>query len=473
MKPVPGGAGFVVGKDFLPQTSPRSHNNQRFLRSLKMRFWWTLLLVMYFGSSLAQLPAAAERSERLLQDLQAGKWAQASGLLSPELRQKIDSAQLEVIWQGLQVAQGELQKVGELVYRERNQQQFYYRQLDFVKSSVRLELQFNARWEITALRLQPLSDEQLYLPPPYDHPQNYQEYSMRVKYDSIVLPAILTLPKGCQSCAVVVLLHDMGPQDKDHSIGPTKMFRDLAVGLAAEGIASLRYDKRTFRYGPELMADLRVLQLENEVIEDALAALQLLRTVSEIDTQRIHLLGLGFGGMLAGTVASRSPLPIRGILAVGSSPRPLPDQLLDQYIQLLSAEMPFADMQADVQQLERQTQLAKSAKLDPELPADSLPLQLPAPYWLDLQKFDAVAGYWRTNAKVWFVRGANDYQSQAIDLEQWEMRLLGRDKVTFSTLPQLNHLLMPAMPSIAPTKAYQKQNNVDAAAIKAISDWLE
>jgi uncharacterized protein len=439
-----------------------------------MRFWWTLILALCFGSSLAQLPReAAERSERLLQDLQAGKWAQASYLLSADLRQKIDSAQLEVIWQGLQVAQGELQKVGELVYRERNQQQFYYRQLDFIKSSVRLELQFNARWEITALRLQPLSDEQLYLPPAYDHPEKYQEYSMRIKHDSIVLPAILTLPKGCQACPVLLLLHDMGPQDKDHSIGPTKMFRDLAVGLAAEGVASLRYDKRTFRYGPELMADLRVLQLENEVLEDALAALQLLRTVSEIDTQRIHLLGLGFGGMLAGTVASRSPLPIQSILAVGSSPRPLPDQLLDQYIQLLSAEMPFADMQAAVQQLERQTQLAKSMKLSSEMPADSLPLQLPAPYWLHLQKFDAVAGYWQTNARVWFLRGANDYQSQSIDLQQWEMRLLGRNKVTFSALPQLNHLLMPAAATVSPSKAYQKQNNVDAAAIKAISDWLD
>lgn len=437
-----------------------------------MRFSWTLLLLLCFTSISAQLPGeAAERSKQLLQWLQEAKWTAASGLLSPELQQKVDSAQLEVIWQGLQLAQGELQKVGELVYRERNQQQFYYRQLDFIKSSVRLELQFNASWEITALRLQPLSDEQLYLPPPYDHPKKYQEFSMRVKHDSIVLPAILTLPEGCKACPVVVLLHDIGPQDKDHSIGPTKMFRDLAVGLAAAGIASLRYDKRTFRYGPELMADLRVLNIENEVMEDALAALQLLRTVSEIDTQRIHLLGLGFGGMLAGTIASRSPLSIRSIVAVGSSPRPLPDQLLDQYIQLLSSELSYPNMQLAVQQLERQTQLAKSMKLGSDISADSLPLQLPAPYWQHLQKFDAVAGYWQTNAALWFVRGGDDYQSQAIDLQQWEMRLLGRDKATFSTLTQLNHLLMPSL-LVPLTNTYQKQNNVNEEAMVSISRWL-
>ena len=104
-----------------------------------MRFSWTLLLLLCFTSISAQLPGeAAERSKQLLQWLQEAKWTAASGLLSPELQQKVDSAQLEVIWQGLQLAQGELQKVGELVYRERNQQQFYYRQLDFIKSSVRL-----------------------------------------------------------------------------------------------------------------------------------------------------------------------------------------------------------------------------------------------------------------------------------------------------------------------------------------------
>jgi pimeloyl-ACP methyl ester carboxylesterase len=219
------------------------------------------------------------------------------------------------------------------------------------------------------------------------------------------------------------------------------------------------------------MADLRVLTIENEAMEDALAALQLLRTVSEIDTQRIHLLGLGFGGMLAGTIASRSPLSIRSIVAVGSSPRPLPDQLLDQYIQLLSSELSYPNMQLAVQQLERQTQLAKSMKLGSDISADSLPLQLPAPYWQHLQKFDAVAGYWQTNAALWFVRGGDDYQSQAIDLQQWEMRLLGRDKATFSTLTQLNHLLMPSLP-VPLTNTYQKQNNVNEEAMVAISRWL-
>jgi len=438
-----------------------------------MRIGVILLLCVCNGFAWGQSSSpAALQSNRLIAHLKAAEWPAAEALLDSNLRKRIDATQLEIIWKGLQLAQGELQQVGELSSREINGKSYYYRQLDFLKSSVRLELQLNAREKISALRLQPLSDADLYLPPAYDDPEKYQEFSLRVKYDSIQLPAIITLPKNGKLCKVVVLLHDIGPQDKDHSIGPNKMFRDLAVGLAAEGIASLRYDKRTFRYGPELMADLRVLTPETEVIQDALAAIALLRTVAEVDTQQVHLLGLGVGGMLAGSIAAQSSLPIRSIVAIGSSPRPLPDQLLDQYIQLLSSKLTFEDMQVAVQQLERQSKLAKSPALHSAVPADSLPLQLPAPYWLYWRQFDPLAGYWQTNARLWFVRGEADYQSQATDLAQWEMRLLGREKTKFSTFPDLNHLLM-AHTDAPLSEAYKAQNQVDAAVVRALAAWIK
>lgn len=414
---------------------------------------------------------AAVRSGELLERLQEGNWSAAVGMLDSALAAKLDAAQLEIIWRGLQLSHGALQKIGNSTSKEINERTYYYRRLDFERSSIRLELQFDAYFNISALRLQPLSDAEMYLPPPYDQPASYREYSMRVRHDTVQLPALLTLPLVCNHCPVVLLLHDLGPQDKDHSIGPTKAFRDLAVGLAAEGIASLRYDKRTFRYGPELMADLRVLTLENEVMEDALAALALLQTVQEVNQQAVYLIGLGLGGMVAGSVAARSPLPIAGILSIGSSPRPLPDQILDQYIQLLGSTYSFDAMQGAVQQLERQVRRAKSSSLHPDIAGDSLPLQLPAPYWLHLQRFDPAAGYWQTNARLWFVRGSTDFQSQPEDLKAWEKRLLGREQLTFTPLPGLNHLLMPSL-DLPPQEAYKRPNHIDPAFVRSLADWI-
>jgi hypothetical protein len=44
-------------------------------------------------------------------------------------------------------------------------------------------------------------------------------------------------------------VHGSGPNDRDSTVGANKIFRDLAEGLASAGIAVLRYDKRTYRYG--------------------------------------------------------------------------------------------------------------------------------------------------------------------------------------------------------------------------------
>ena len=94
------------------------------------------------------------------------------------------------------------------------------------------------------------------------------------------LPGTLTLPEGAASpLPAVVLLHGSGPNDRDESIGQTKMFRDLAEMLAEKGIAVLRYDKRTLIYGSRYTAeDLKTFTVDDESIQDAVAAANLLRS---------------------------------------------------------------------------------------------------------------------------------------------------------------------------------------------------
>ena len=53
------------------------------------------------------------------------------------------------------------------------------------------------------------------------------------------LDALLTLPQG-EVKAGIVLVQGSGPSDKDESIGANAPFRDLANGLAGQGIATLR-----------------------------------------------------------------------------------------------------------------------------------------------------------------------------------------------------------------------------------------
>ncbi len=93
--------------------------------------------------------------------------------------------------------------------------------------------------------------------PSDEKPSLYPEEKVTVGVDPWTLPGTLTLPKtGTAPYPAVILVHGSGPNDRDETIGANKPFREIAEGLAAQGIAVLRYDKRTRVYGAK-MADTR------------------------------------------------------------------------------------------------------------------------------------------------------------------------------------------------------------------------
>ncbi|NNF36117.1 MAG: alpha/beta hydrolase [Saprospiraceae bacterium] len=61
---------------------------------------------------------------------------------------------------------------------------------------------------------------------------------------NIELAGTLTIPETLEISAAVLLLPVAGPTDKDLSLGNHKYYKVLAEGLAANGIASFRYDDR-------------------------------------------------------------------------------------------------------------------------------------------------------------------------------------------------------------------------------------
>src|SRR5690606_39772268 len=78
----------------------------------------------------------------------------------------------------------------------------------------------------------------------------YVERDLAVGEGERALPGTLAMPKGDgpasgKGVPAIVLVHGSGPQDRDETIGPNKPFLDIARGLAAQGIAVLRYEKRT------------------------------------------------------------------------------------------------------------------------------------------------------------------------------------------------------------------------------------
>ena len=154
------------------------------------------------------------------------------------------------------------------------------------------------------------------------------------------LPGLLTLPDGAGPFPAVLLVHGSGPQDRDEAVGPNRPFRDLAVGLADLGVASLRYDKRTFAHGKRLADALQGrLSVEEEVIRDALCAAALLRAEPLIRPDRVYLLGHSMGGMLAPRIDAEGGA-FAGLIFWAGTPRTLDALILEQNEASLAAMPP-------------------------------------------------------------------------------------------------------------------------------------
>jgi fermentation-respiration switch protein FrsA (DUF1100 family) len=356
-----------------------------------------------------------------------------------------------------------------------------YQQYDMVFVTWKFELMtidfklvFNQSGQVAGMFFVPAqsSPAAVYIPPSYARPESYREREMTVGSGEWALPGTLTLPVGYGPFPAVVLVHGSGPNDRDETIGPNKPFRDLAWGLASRGIAVLRYEKRTkqhaYKYTTELINRLTV---KEETIDDALAAAVILRQTKEIDPQRIYVLGHSLGGMLLPRIGLGDP-DIAGLIIMAGPTRPLEDITLDQvtYISGLDGTISTQE-KAHLDTLTVQAKRVKDPALSPTTPAASLPLGLPANYWLDLRDYSPAETGKQLTLPMLFLQGGRDYQVTHADFAGWQTALNHRSNVKFNLYPDLNHLFISGEGKSTPAE-YGNAGHVAEQVIMDITEWI-
>jgi dipeptidyl aminopeptidase/acylaminoacyl peptidase len=136
--------------------------------------------------------------------------------------------------------------------------------------------------------------------PPY--PYNEEEVMFVNRNDGVTLAGTLTLPRTQGPFPAVILLHGSAPLDRDCSLFGHKFFLVWADHLTRQGIAVLRFDKRsagksTGNYDTATIEDFAA---------DALAGVEYLKSRKEINIKKIGLIGHSEGGMTAPLAASKS-----------------------------------------------------------------------------------------------------------------------------------------------------------------------
>lgn len=305
------------------------------------------------------------------------------------------------------------------------------------------------------------------------------------------LAATLTIPQGKPPFAAVILISGSGQQDRDSTIFGHKPFLLLADKLTRRGIAVLRYDDRGV--GGSTGAP-RALTTE---IADAHAAFDRLATQSEIDGQRIGLLGHSLGGVIAPSVASRGRVAFIVALAAPGIPghevallqvegelkrRNAPEAVVNAALAAQRA-VGKAIVAGDKRAIERALrdeaiEVAKAAGMPPPSAAAidaavaAKLAQTDSPWVIEYFKTDP-APLWRTfRGPVLALWGTKDTQVAAdVNRRPIARALAANQDATLVVRDGLNHLFQPAMTGALDEYGAIEQT-FDEATLALIVDWV-
>jgi dienelactone hydrolase len=420
-----------------------------------------------------------DTAQQIVTHVAHGDFAAVEQRLADRIKPFIPVGTIQATWQGLEQQYGAFQEQGKTSAVQTPQGLVQVVTCVFERASLDVNIVLNDAGEIIGLTVTPVGTVErqanaTYGPPPYTQPERFHEQEVQIGHGKWVLPGTLSLPQGDGPFAALLLVHGSGPQDRDETIPPNKPFRDLAWGLASQGIAVLRYEKRTKVYAAQLDSEKDTLTVKEEVIDDALSAVALLRERPEIDAQQIFVLGHSLGGYLAPRIGEADPV-IGGLIILAGSARPLEEVLLDQMTYVLSLSMPDPVVrQQQLAVLKQQVELVKDPTRLPTAKASDLPLGVPAAYWLDLHAYQPEKVAQTLKQPMLFLLGGSDYQVTQEDFQIWQNALAGRSDVQFLLYPGLSHLFMPVEGGQKATPAtYTVAGHVAEEVVNEIGSWIK
>jgi uncharacterized protein len=384
----------------------------------------------------------------------------------------MSETELQEAWQNITAEAGTLLELTTEKTSEMESYKIVIIKCHFQLFDINVQIVFNKQEQISGLNFMPV--QMVYNPPEYVNESTFHEVDVTVGNGKWSLPGTMTLPNGPGPFVGIVLVHGSGPNDRDETIGLNKPFRDLAWGLASQGVAVLRYDKRTLKHAKQLTPDLiATLTVKEEVIDDALLAIELMRQNDNINSEKIFVLGHSLGATVAPRIGYQDPKSA-GLIIMAGITRSLEDTILDQYTYLYSLSGTMTNQQKE----ELETLKAKVNKLkDPELSdnisSKDLPFGVPIAYWRDLQENKPLDVVKNISMPILILQGERDYQVLVTkDFEEgWKKALSSRKNVKFKLFPKLNHLFIAGEGKSTPQE-YNIEGHVDVDVIKTIIDWI-
>ena len=420
--------------------------------------------VLIFSSAVAQ-PALRRGTARAFTDAFAARdWDRLLALMHPEFLGTHKIEEWKTLREELGKQGGDLLRHAFLSIDKKGAYTTIVHRAYFRKDSLDFRMVVDTLNLIEGFWVDMITPAYAFAPPPYAKRSKFREVPMTIGDSASALPGTLSIPKSRGRHPVVILVHDSGPLDRDATVKGNRPLRDLAWGLASDGVMVLRYEKRSRAFPRSL--DPGKVTVKEEIVDDVLAAVRILRARKDVDTSRLFVVGHSHGGTVAPEIATREA-GVKGIALLASAARPLEDVIEDQLLFVAAltdssagkAHKTLAAQRASLEKIRRH-----------ELPESTIVLSAPAHYYYDLQKRSAVKTAKKLSIPVFLAFGGKDYQVTRKDEEIWRSALGDKTNVVFHTCENCTHLLIETAAQPGPAN-YNTEGHVSPGLIRALTEW--
>lgn len=331
----------------------------------------------------------------------------------------------------------------------------YYYYSEFEKSKLDIQITFNDQNKIVGFLLVPHKI--------FDKADD--KTALKIKSGDIELKGTLLIPERNSKKKLVVFVHGSGPQDRDETIGENKPFKDIADELFRNGIASYRYDKRTYS-DSETFSEQSTPA--DETINDAVNVVNYFKNNGDYKNYQIIVLGHSLGAYLMPVIAGKAKAS-KYIFMAGNA-RPMQDLILDQY-EYIHKVNPSALPQTEVEKIKKQVAFLNSGKFATDTPPEELPLGLSGTYWKYLQTYKPLDEVKKIQSPMFFAQGGRDYQVTEKDFNLWKSALKNDKTAVFKWYPSLSHIFIKGTGAPSP-KDYSIKGNVDPEFLNDLIEFV-